>query len=446
MANLKNVIYISNEDYATLVSTGTVTIDGVTLTYDEDNLYVTPDKTYYLTTSTASSAGAIPYLASLSGSGLTGEGKYMHFSAGTTPPSSATFTGSTTNSVVTSGTTKHLEASFSGTNATITPTLGAATTTYLGGAFTGTSGSTTSISGNVSVATSTHTHDFTATGNVTLSNTSTSGIAFVESITGVNVSASGSYMHFSAGTTPPSSAAFSGTKTNSLVTSVGWHTTNTKVLYGSRTTSGSGTSARRTLEVKTYDLNVSKGDYTPAGSVSLTAGTAPSLTFNSTSTSGEYFINSITGGDASVTSKYLTASFTGTSASTSTPSGVVSVATSNHTHGYTPSGTVAIESNSSSASGRVQVVTAQGTITGASFTPAGTITLSAYDSTSTGRVSFIAAVSNGDYTPSGSIAFVSGTAPTLTFDTTSTSGEFYVTTLSGSISGVTKYLTLEDDD
>ena len=43
MANLQDVIYLSNEDYATLVSTGTVTIDGVTLTYNENNVYITPD-------------------------------------------------------------------------------------------------------------------------------------------------------------------------------------------------------------------------------------------------------------------------------------------------------------------------------------------------------------------------------------------------------------------
>ena len=43
MANLKEVIYLSNEDYATLVSTGAVTIDGETLIYDENNIYVTPD-------------------------------------------------------------------------------------------------------------------------------------------------------------------------------------------------------------------------------------------------------------------------------------------------------------------------------------------------------------------------------------------------------------------
>ena len=43
MANLKDVIYISSEDYQTLVSTGTVVIGTETLTYDEDNLYLTPE-------------------------------------------------------------------------------------------------------------------------------------------------------------------------------------------------------------------------------------------------------------------------------------------------------------------------------------------------------------------------------------------------------------------
>lgn len=44
MGNLKDVIYLSNEDYETLVSTGTVTIDGETLIYDENNVYITPDE------------------------------------------------------------------------------------------------------------------------------------------------------------------------------------------------------------------------------------------------------------------------------------------------------------------------------------------------------------------------------------------------------------------
>lgn len=47
MANLKNVIYLSNSDYQTLYTTGTVTINGTTLTYDPDNVYVTPDVSIY---------------------------------------------------------------------------------------------------------------------------------------------------------------------------------------------------------------------------------------------------------------------------------------------------------------------------------------------------------------------------------------------------------------
>ncbi len=43
MAKLKKVVYISNEDYLTLVTTGTVVINGTTVTYDADCLYVTPE-------------------------------------------------------------------------------------------------------------------------------------------------------------------------------------------------------------------------------------------------------------------------------------------------------------------------------------------------------------------------------------------------------------------
>lgn len=44
MANLKEVIYLTNEAYDTLVSTGTVTVNGVTINYDENCVYVTPDQ------------------------------------------------------------------------------------------------------------------------------------------------------------------------------------------------------------------------------------------------------------------------------------------------------------------------------------------------------------------------------------------------------------------
>ena len=45
MANLKDVIYLSAEDYNTLYTNGTVTINGTTITYDANNLYIVPDDT-----------------------------------------------------------------------------------------------------------------------------------------------------------------------------------------------------------------------------------------------------------------------------------------------------------------------------------------------------------------------------------------------------------------
>ena len=46
MATLGNIVYISNEDYATLLTTGTVTVDGVTITYSPNDVYITPDTAY----------------------------------------------------------------------------------------------------------------------------------------------------------------------------------------------------------------------------------------------------------------------------------------------------------------------------------------------------------------------------------------------------------------
>lgn len=48
MANLKDVIYLSAEDYNTLYTNGTVTINGVTLTYDANNIYIVPDNSIQL--------------------------------------------------------------------------------------------------------------------------------------------------------------------------------------------------------------------------------------------------------------------------------------------------------------------------------------------------------------------------------------------------------------
>ena len=45
MGYLKDIIYLTKAQYDTLYSTGTVTIDGTTLTYNEDNIYFVPEAT-----------------------------------------------------------------------------------------------------------------------------------------------------------------------------------------------------------------------------------------------------------------------------------------------------------------------------------------------------------------------------------------------------------------
>lgn len=45
MANLKNVVYLTKAQYNTLVTQGSITVGGVTYTYDENNLYLVPKET-----------------------------------------------------------------------------------------------------------------------------------------------------------------------------------------------------------------------------------------------------------------------------------------------------------------------------------------------------------------------------------------------------------------
>jgi hypothetical protein len=42
MSRFKGVTYLTDEQYATLIANGTLTVDGVTINYDQDMLYVTP--------------------------------------------------------------------------------------------------------------------------------------------------------------------------------------------------------------------------------------------------------------------------------------------------------------------------------------------------------------------------------------------------------------------
>lgn len=42
MPNSKQIVYLSQAQYAELITNGTITVDGVTVTYDENDIYVTP--------------------------------------------------------------------------------------------------------------------------------------------------------------------------------------------------------------------------------------------------------------------------------------------------------------------------------------------------------------------------------------------------------------------
>lgn len=42
MANSKQIVYLSQAQYAELIANGTITVDGVTVTYDENDIYITP--------------------------------------------------------------------------------------------------------------------------------------------------------------------------------------------------------------------------------------------------------------------------------------------------------------------------------------------------------------------------------------------------------------------
>ena len=42
MANSKQIVYLSQAQYQELITNNTITVDGVTVTYDENDIYVTP--------------------------------------------------------------------------------------------------------------------------------------------------------------------------------------------------------------------------------------------------------------------------------------------------------------------------------------------------------------------------------------------------------------------
>jgi hypothetical protein len=288
-------------------------------------------------------------------------------------------------------------------------------------------------------------------GSLTTDTTSTNGIKYVESISGGSaVSKTTKYMKFSAGTTPKSGATPVHTSTNSGANSgtavkavtgyasfsggsltgtktfntdaiksiggtrnYGFSASTSNVMYSPTVSNGvlswsvanastqdahTGTAASTgTVGFTAASLGTaSTADVAPSGhthtydkttSITLTAGTAPSMNFNTGSSSDTPYISEVSGGSAvsattkylhhshsgaSATTKYLSASASGTAVGangTATvltgvkATGTASVAPHTHTHSYGSSTALTTSGNSGTA---VKAVTG---VSGGSITP-----------------------------------------------------------------------------
>lgn len=289
-------------------------------------------------TAEINSTNGIKYVESVSVGHASGTSSYLKLEPGTTPPSGATFTG-------TQGT--------------------------ISGSYTPAGTITLNRSTNVGLST-TEVNSITAVGSGSLTSVTTSStgdIAYIDSVTGATGTAS--YMHWSAGsatTTSSYSDVRTGGSTGSGVTLTGTVATGTKTLTITGATTSSylyGTSTKTINGV-------------------TSAGSAPSLTFNSTPAGGIKYIYDVTGGTAGTT-KYL-----------------------RHTHVAPTKG------------GDTTVAT------GISAQPAFTATFKGTAGTLT-----------GSYTPEGSVTFTTGTAPTLTTSTATSTGAIkYINAVSNGTSTI----------
>lgn len=162
----------------------------------------------------------------------------------------------------------------------------------------------TAASGSVSI---------TPKGSVSLgaNTTADGGVKYVEAVTHTAASGTAKYMHWGAGSLPTSSAV-------------------TNVRTGGSTSTAAKLTGSVTNKTLTISAATSSAYLTGTGTATVnsmtSAGSLPSLTFNTTASGGEKYINGVSGGSISATTKYFHPSFTGTAGSGSfsiTPSGSV---------------------------------------------------------------------------------------------------------------------------
>ena len=178
-------------------------------------------------------------------------------------------------------------------------------------------------------------------GSLTNDGTSTTGIKYIESVSGGSaVTPTTKYMKFSAGTTTKSGATPKYTSTNSGANNVeDGVSVVTKISATDPTITLTENSSNETGRI-TYIKSVTKGDYTPEGSVTLTSGTAPSM--------------------GAATTKYLVATATGTAIGST---GTGACAPNGHTHAVTVQGDTEAESNNA-----VKAVTGYSSFSGGALT------------------------------------------------------------------------------
>lgn len=286
---------------------------------------VTAQPTISLTAGTSTTTGSIKYVEA--------QGT---FTAGTTPKSAASFSGTTTTALVTSGATKYMKfsagttpkasASFSGTESTAVVTGG---TTY-------------HLAHGHTAASLTGTKTFATNGvkavSLSASTTSTDGPAYVATATNSSIG-------LSSGTASATTGANSGTAV-STISGVSYITPTATTYYLDHThTTASGTTRymkATSAAADTGTVTISGGSITPVTKYMKRTNTAAS-----TGTVG------LSDSDASVTTKYL--HHTHTVASLGTAS-TASVAPSGHTHTFSDGATT--EANSGTAIAAVTEVAA----------------------------------------------------------------------------------------
>lgn len=76
MANSKQIVYLSQTQYAELIANGTITVNGVTVTYDENDIYVTPQAEPVTDVRVAGTSVTVNGVAEVPQVGESGSGKF----------------------------------------------------------------------------------------------------------------------------------------------------------------------------------------------------------------------------------------------------------------------------------------------------------------------------------------------------------------------------------